>query len=59
MKGLGKILIDLFEVVKETGFVLEVFDEINPIKKGISLEELLSNSNIQLIDDNYNLYCCR
>jgi len=48
---LGKILIDLYEVVKTTGFVLEVFEESNNKTQGISLEELLSNCKIQLLDD--------
>lgn len=49
---LGKILIDLFEVIKDTGFILEVFDKsLEREQKGISLEDLLSNSNIQLLDD--------
>jgi len=52
---LSKVLIDLFKVVQETGFMFEIYEEDNKEDnkedKEISLSQLLDNANIQLLDD--------
>ena len=43
------IVIELFEVIKSTGFILEIMEQKK--QKGISLSDLLDSTGIETIDD--------